>query len=299
MAMDAESVLGADIGGTYIKWVRLSGRRVLDRGSIPTPSSGPDAVVTAIADIAVEQSVSALGVAVPGHLTPDLLRTTIIPNLNGNWDGYALARALREATCGPVSLVNDARAFAFAELTLGAARWRPDAVFLTLGTGVGGAIALDGVVLRGTGDRLGEIGHVKVVPDGACCSCGASGCLEAYAGSRALLAAWSRGGHTNHGVEELTRAAYNGDPDAQLIFDSAGRAIGSALGSVLALLGFRTAVIGGGVAAAFELMRPTVTKELKSRASLIGHVELLLAELGPEAGAIGAALHIAVPGGGS
>jgi glucokinase len=292
MTIDAESattpVLGADIGGTYIKWVRLSGRRVLDSGSIPTPSSGPDAVVKAIAGIAVEQSVSALGVAVPGHLTPDLLRTTIIPNLNGNWDGYALARALREATCGPVSLVNDARAFAFAELTLGAARWRPDAVFLTLGTGVGGAIALDGVVLRGTGDRLGEI-----------CSCGASGCLEAYAGSRALLAAWSRGGRANQGVEELTRAGNKGDPDAQLIFDAAGRAIGSALGSVLALFGFRTAVIGGGVAAAFELMRPTVAEELKSRASLIGPVELLLAELGPQAGAIGAALHIAVPGGGS
>jgi glucokinase len=290
----AEAALGADIGATFIKWVRLVGRDVTAVGVLPTPVDGPEAAVAVLAGIANQQSAARLGVAVPGHLTPDLLCTTMIPNIPGEWDRYPLAGALRKATGVPVALINDARAFAFAELALGAARWRPDALFLTLGTGVGGAIALDGAVLRNAGDRLGEIGHITVIPDGSACTCGSRGCLEAYAGSRALGAAWSRAGGSCVDSEDLTRAAQAGNPDAQRILDTAGRAIGTALGSVLAMLGFRTVVIGGGVAAAFELMRPAVMEVLGARMRLIGQVELLIAELGPQAGAVGAALHVAV-----
>src|ERR1700727_629646 len=102
----AGAVLGADIGGTFIKWVRLTGREGAAVGVLHPPADGPEATVAVLAEIASQQSAAQLGVAVPGHLTPDLLSTTMIPNIPGEWDGYPLARALRKSTRIPVALIN-------------------------------------------------------------------------------------------------------------------------------------------------------------------------------------------------
>jgi glucokinase len=286
-------MLGVDVGGTFIKWVHLAGEEIVDAGSVPTPSEGPGAAATAIAALARQQSATRLGVAVPGHLTPDLRRTTIIPNVAGQWDQYPLAATLESLTGRPTVLINDARAFAVAELARGAARDRSAAVFLTMGTGIGGAIALDHTILRGPGDKLGEIGHIMVEPDGSVCACGSRGCLETVAGGRALVSAWRtlRADADTESPEDVVRAARSGDPDARLILDTAGTAMGRALGSALAMLGLRTVVIGGGVAPAFELMRPAAMRALAARTDLVGPIEVLQAHLGTQAGAIGAALH--------
>jgi glucokinase len=195
--------------------------------------------------------------------------------------------------------MNDARAFASAELALGSARGHSDVVFMTMGTGIGGAIALSGTVLRGPGDRIGEIGHMTAEPGGNPCGCGARGCLETVAGGRTLAARWSRAlasrgtGSQDRSVtpEDLVRAARSGDTAAREILETVAMAVGTVLGSVLAQLGLSTVVVGGGVAPAFDVMRPAVELALRDRRPLIGPVKLLAAGLGPYAGAMGAALN--------
>src|SRR6266545_6226110 len=156
----AGSALGVDIGGTNIKWVHRADAAVVARGTLPTPAAGPEQVTAAIAEIAAARTVEAIGVALPGHLSPALRATTTIPNIDGDWQDFPLADMLERATAKPVLLMNDARAFASAELALGSARGHSDVVFMTMGTGIGGAIALGGTVLRGPGDKIGEIGHM-------------------------------------------------------------------------------------------------------------------------------------------
>ncbi|MEU0071865.1 ROK family protein [Streptomyces sp. NPDC006332] len=321
----AGSALGVDIGATNIKWVHRADAAVVARGTLPTPA-GPAQVADAIAEIAGAHTVEAIGVALPGHLSPNLRSTTTIPNIDGDWRGFPLADTIERATAKPVLLMNDARAFASAELALGSARGHSDVVFMTMGTGIGGAIALGGVVLRGPGDRIGEIGHMTAEYGGDRCGCGARGCLETMAGGRALATAWSRAlasrgtgnqdqpakgedrGRTttpqDHDrpaeaedqdlsatPEDLVRAAGSGDSTAREILGSAATAVGTVLGSLLAQLGLATVVVGGGVAPAFEVMRPAVESALRDRRRLIGPVTLLIAALGPYAGATGAALN--------
>ncbi|MFD7478894.1 ROK family protein [Streptomyces sp. NPDC059837] len=290
-------VLGVDIGGTNIKWVLWTGGETADAGSLPTPRGGPAAVVAALSELADPGTVTALGVAIPGHLSRDRRSTTVIPNLAGDWDGYPMADRLQRSTGITAVLLNDARAFARAELALGAARGRSEAIFVTMGTGIGGAVAVNGELVRGPGDTLGEIGHVTAVTDGVPCGCGARGCLETLAGGRALADAWSAQTSTDAtaGVLPLVEAARLGDAAAQRILDQAGHAMGTVLGSVLALLGQRTVVVGGGAAPAFAFMRNAAAQVLLPRHDLIGEVELLSAGLGSQAGAIGAALQAAAP----
>lgn len=302
----AGSALGVDIGGTNIKWVHRADAAVVARGTLPTPPAGPAQVAAAIAEIAAARTVEAIGVALPGHLSPDLRSTTTIPNIDGDWQGYPLADMLECATAKPVLLMNDARAFASAELALGSARGHSDVVFMTMGTGIGGAIALGGTVLRGPGDKIGEIGHMTAAPGGDRCGCGARGCLETVAGGRALATAWSRAlasrgtgnedrstGNRDRSAtpEDLVQAARSGDTTARKILDTAATAVGTVLGSVLAQLGLSTVVAGGGVAPALDLMRPAIEPALRDRRRLIGPVTLLAAALGPYAGAMGAALN--------
>ena len=156
-------VLGADIGGTNIKWVHLVNGGLAAAGSLPTPGDGPSAVTAAIAAIARERSTARLGVAVPGHLTPDMKRTKVIPNVAGDWDGFPLMDTLSQLALMPATLINDARAFAVAESAQGAARDRPDALFLTLGTGIGAAF-MRSAVTRALGARSALIGAAEILP---------------------------------------------------------------------------------------------------------------------------------------
>jgi glucokinase len=254
--------------------------------------------------------VDRVAVGLPGHLSPSGRATAVLPNVAGDWSDHPLADRLEQGTGRQVQLLNDARAFAAGELALGAARGMAQALFVTLGTGVGGAVALDGRVLRTPGDRLGEIGHQVVVPDGGrTCGCGARGCLETVAGGRALvdiaLGAGARlpvrdGAATDlPTVRDVVDAAAAGDPAARAALNGAGRALGLAVGNLLAYLGLRTVVLGGGMAPALDWMRPALDEELSRRRGFIGDPDLRLAELGPHAGAIGAALLAAQPEGGA
>jgi glucokinase len=280
-------VLGIDIGGTRTKWVQWSPEcGVLDHGELATPRD-LRAVVELTVALIRDADVAAAGIAVPGCLSDDLRRIELLPNLPGPWADLPFADEVETRTGVPVQLVNDARAFATAELRMGAARGVDDALFVTMGTGIGGALALNGEVVRARGDAVGELGHMICRPDGTACGCGARGCLETVAGGWALVAQVRARGGRAETPEDVVRST---GPIERDVLDDAGRALGLVLSNVVAYTGVTTVVIGGGVAPAFAHLRPAVEAELVHRARLTGPVDLRLAHLGPTAGALGAAI---------
>ncbi|MEV4580953.1 ROK family protein [Nonomuraea jabiensis] len=281
------TALGIDVGGTYTKWVTLEGEAVSDSGTVPTPP-GPEETVELAASLAPH--AGSIGIGLPGHVDRDTGTALFVPNPPGDWDGYPVGERLGALTGVPVSVVNDARAFARAELALGAARGLADVLFAVLGTGVGGAVALRGAVLVGPRDNLGEIGHVTVSPWGPACCCGNRGCVETFAAGPGIVRAF--GPRTVKATAaEVAEAARAGDERAAQAFEQAGWALGVALGDAAAFFGVGSVVVGGGVSGALDLMRSTLNNELARRRPLIGDVTVLPAVLGPMAGAIGAALY--------
>ena len=286
--------LGLDLGGTNVKWAlveRDGFPRVTAAGSAPTHAhEGPDRVVARLAEVgrgalngAAPDSV---GVGVPGVFDVDSGTTAFLPNLPGDWAGAAVAGPVGEALGAPAVLVNDARAFAVGESQLGAARGCRTAVFVTVGTGVGGGVVVDGHLHLGIG-TAGELGHQTVAPDGPLCRCGNRGCVEAVASAEAIAAA---GGRAT--VEEIVVAAEAGEQRAREALARAGRYLGIALANCVLLLAPERIVVGGGVAGAGELLLEPIRAELRQRVRVapVERVDVVPAELGPGAGAIGAAL---------
>jgi predicted NBD/HSP70 family sugar kinase/uncharacterized phosphosugar-binding protein len=285
-------ILGIDLGGTTITWVVLAGHDVVERGQRDTPPDR-EAIVAALTGIAADHPATAIGLGVPGHADRATGVVRFIPNIAGDWAGFPLGETLARATGVPVHLLNDARAFCLAELTLGAATGETDALFLTLGTGVGGGLVSGGRLLVGPDDRLGEIGHMTWRQGGPRCGCGNSGCLEVYASGPAIAAAAGR-----RTAAEAATAAAEGDARAAAAIEAAGRAIGETVASLAAVVPARLLVIGGGVAAALPALRPHIEAALAARAGFVGQIEVRAAALGRDAGAIGAALTAATGAGG-
>ena len=186
----------------------------------------------------------------------------------------------------PVTLVNDVRALTLAELRLGAGRGALDLVCIALGTGVGGGVVIGGRLHLGLG-HAGEIGHTTVDPDGPLCGCGNRGCLDRMASASSIAAAAGR-----ESVAEAARAARAGDPVARQAFERAGEYVGRVLAGAVVLLWPERVVVGGGVADAGELLLEPLRAELRRRACVapVGEIAVVPAELGPHAGAVGAAL---------
>jgi glucokinase len=290
--------LGLDLGGTNIKVIVLEhdadGWRVLHRDQIPTPAAeGPDAVVARLAEVGAEAigrcpGVSSVGIGIPGLYDPVAGATRFLVNVPGAWDGHPVAGPVGEALGLPTALINDARAFGLAELRLGAARGASSMVGLTLGTGVGGVIAIDGRVHQGHDGTGGELGHQTLDPDGPTCGCGNRGCLEAYA--RADRIAEACGAAT---VEEAMARARSGDPQALSGFERVGRYLGVGIANMITVITPERVVIGGGVAAAADLLLDTIRDEVRRHVftTSLDEVEIVPAELGTWAGAIGAGIH--------
>jgi glucokinase len=290
--------LGLDLGGTYIKWVvaqRVDSEwRALDRGQVPTVAEeDPLAVVerlTGVARQAIEQwpEVATVGIGVPGLYDPESGATRMLPNFPGDWDGVPVAAAIGRALALPTHLINDARAFGLAELRLGAGRGASTMVGITLGTGVGGVICVDGKVVFGHDGTAGELGHQVMAADGLRCTCGGRGCLEAYARADRITALCG-----TDSVEEAVLRARNGDPRATAGLEDVCRWLGIGVTNMVALLTPDRVVVGGGIAAAGELILERIRREVRERVFTtdVDEVEIVAAELGTWAGAIGAAVH--------
>jgi glucokinase len=291
--------LGLDLGGTNIKWVvaELDGDgavRAIDRGQVPTPAvGGPDAIVPRLASVAVEAAgswpgVSSVGIGVPGLYDPVGGTTRFLVNVPGEWADVPVARPVGEAVGVPAALINDARAFGLAELHLGAGRGVDSLVGLALGTGVGGVIVVGGRVLFGHDGTAGEIGHQTIEPDGPLCGCGNRGCLEALTRADRIAAACGTAS-----AEEAVERARAGDGRAIAGLAQIGRYLGRGIANVVTLISPDVVVIGGGIAAAGDLLIEPIWAELSERVrtTSLDEVEIVTAELGVWAGAIGAAIH--------
>lgn len=294
--------LGLDLGATNLKWAVVARRdgawSTVAHGQVATrvpgdPGAVPAAVTSQLAEVgaaAVAEAgpVASCGIGVPGLYDPAEGTVRLLVNLPGPWPGHPLAGPVGAALGVPAFLVNDARAFGLAELRLGAGRGVRSLIGLTLGTGVGGVVALDGRVLQGRDGTAGELGHQVLDPDGPRCGCGNRGCLEAYA--RADRIAEACGTATAH---DAFLAAAAGDERARRGLGEVARHLAHGLANAIVVVTPERVVLGGGVAGAGELLLAPIREELVRRVTVtsVEGVEVVAAELGIWAGAIGAALH--------
>ena len=281
--------LGLDLGGTNIKLALLDGDRPAEFAEAPTRShdGGPDAVLARMAELARSVGpVDSIGVALPGLFDGEG-RALLLPNLFGDWRGREISAPLAAALGRDVRLINDGHAFALAESRLGAGRGADDVMCVVCGTGIGGGLVLGGRLHLGPDQRAGEFGHHTVAEHGPVCECGNHGCLELYAGARAIAVAAG----TATFEEALTRAR-DGDTRARQALERAGSLIGLAIANVLIFLCPQRVVIGGGVVQAGELLLGPLRSAIAARARVapLEEIGIATAELGPHAGAIGAAL---------
>ncbi|MBW4581565.1 MAG: ROK family protein [Tildeniella nuda ZEHNDER 1965/U140] len=283
-------VLGIDLGGSAIKLGRFNqDGSCLQALTVPTPQpAAPDAVliamVEAIAQIDPDQQAGAIGVGTPGptDATGRIARVAI--NLEG-WHDIPLADWLEAKTDRPTVLANDANCAGLGEAWLGAGRWYRNLILLTLGTGVGGAIILEGKLFTGHHGSAGELGLITLNPDGPPCKSGNRGSLEQYASVQAIRR------RTGLEPDALSALAATGDAEALAFWQAYGRDLGAGLASLMYVLTPEAIVIGGGVSASADLFFPAMQAEIEQRVlpSSRPGLQLLRAELGNQAGIVGAA----------
>ncbi len=304
--MTSSRHLGLDLGGTLLKWAVVEStdgswnRLATDR--LPTRlDAGADGLLDQLAETAAAAAtawgpVASVGLGIPGRYDSAGGRVILTPNIPVPWAGTRVTDRIERAVHVPVHLVNDARAFTLAELRLGAGRGAQTLVGMTLGTGVGGGFAIWGRLYLGRDGAGGEIGHQTIDPDGPLCNCGNRGCVEAFARADVIAATCG-----TPSVEEAVRAAAGGDARALDGLAQVGRYLGIGIANIVTILTPDRVVIGGGVAAAGELIFGPIRAELDRRVRMTGSasVELVPAELGTWAGAIGAAIHGAEAGAGA
>lgn len=298
---------GVDLGGTTVGCV-LAGRdgRSLRESEIATLShQGPEAVLGRIARAirALGRRPAALGMGVPGLV--DLRRgvTKFLPNLPTQWRGVPVARILQEKLGCPVYLLNDVRTATLGELTYGHGRGGAKTMaFFSLGTGVGGGVAVDGKLRLGPLGAAGELGHQTILPDGLPCGCGNRGCLEtlvsgpalAGEGVRLLRAGLAPKLHALVGgdagkvtAREMGRA---GDPLVREAILRAARYLGIGVANAVVALHPDLVVLGGGVAEIGPLLLGEVRREVRRRVGMFppSTVRIVNSKLGPRAGLRGA-----------
>ena len=295
--------LGLDLGATNVKWAVLERDRdewsVLERGQFPTSASdGAEAVIDRMGAQAERArdawpDLSSVGVGLPGLYDAAAGIATFLPNLPPDWERRPVAGPMRDRLDLPVQLVNDARAFGLAELRLGSGRGCDTMVGLALGTGVGGVVVVGGEVHFGHDGTGGELGHQTLLPDGPPCTCGNRGCLEAFAKADAVAVACG-----TESAEDAVAAAQAGDERAVAGLAEIGRWLGIGISNLVVILTPERVVLGGGVSGAGDLLLGPIRDEVRRRVHVtdLAAVEIVTAELGIWAGAIGAGVHgAAVP----
>jgi len=287
---DDSAAIGIDLGGTAIKLGRFSREGTclqaltVDTPQPAVPEAVLDAIVGAIAQLQAAGPAIALGVGTPGPSDATGRIAKVAINLSG-WHNVPLADWLEAKTGLPAVLANDANCAGLGEAWLGAGRNFRNLILLTLGTGVGGAIILDGELFVGHQGAAGELGLLSLNPDGPPCNSGNSGSLEQYCSIGAIRRA------TGRDPAELGAMARAGDATALEFWRDYGRTLGVGLSNLIYILTPEAIVIGGGVSASAEFFVPAARSEIEERvlASSRDGLQLLRAQLGNQAGMVGAA----------
>jgi glucokinase len=309
--------IGIDIGGTKVAGgVVDADGNVSHRARRDTPSrsKSPSVVEGTIVEVVAElmhlagpSSVAAVGIGAAGFVAADRATVVFAPHLS--WRHEPLRDALQKRVSVPIFVDNDANAAAWAEWKFGAAQGESHVMMITLGTGIGGGILIDGQVQRGRFGIAGEFGHMQVVPAGHRCECGNRGCWEQYASGNALV----REAHSLfsanspiasdlldsvEGVVDnltgplITQAARDGDPTACELLAEIGHWLGIGIANLAAAFDPGMFVIGGGVSAAGDLLLDSARETFKRHLAGRGYrpeARIVAAQLGNDAGLIGAA----------
>lgn len=303
---------GIDVGGTKIAGgVVDADGRILEELKVESPAEDVEAIERAISGLVTELSsrhdVTCVGVGAAGYVDHTRSRVYFAPNLA--WRDIDLKAELEQHVDLPVVIENDANAAAWGEFAFGAGRDVDDFLLVTVGTGVGGGIVLDGHLHRGAFGVAAEIGHMRVVPGGVMCGCGNRGCLESYGSGTALVRAareaaqapsmlardlLDRAGGDPAAIDGpmITAAAQDGDPFAIDQLADLGTWLGEGIASLAAVLDPAMVAIGGGVSEAGDLLVQPIRTAFHRQLTGRGHrpvAEVVLAELGNKAGLIGAA----------
>lgn len=287
---NSEEVIGIDLGGSAIKLGRFDWKgNCLQSLTVPTPQPAlPEAVLAAMIDaiqqIDPDHKTVAIGVGTPGPADAAGRIARVAINLEG-WHDIPLADWLEAKTNRVTVLANDANCAGMGEYWLGAGRHFQDVILLTLGTGVGGAVILNGKLFVGREGAAGELGLITLNPDGPECNSGNSGSLEQYTSVRAIRR------RTGLEPDELGKRAKTGDPEAIAFWQTYGRDLGAGLASLIYVLTPEAVIIGGGVSASADFFFPSLWAEIERRvlSSSRSGLQLLKAELGNQAGMVGAA----------
>jgi glucokinase len=305
------AVLAIDIGGTKLAAGIVDAEgRILERGEVPTHATkGLEPVLDRIIglgkDLLSRPEVSdvqvhriGVGCAGPVDIKAGLVFNP--PNLPG-WNRVPLVDRLQRAIGLPTVLENDANAAGLGEYRYGAGRGARSIVYLTVSTGIGGGIILDGKIWHGLKDAAGEVGHMTVCPDGPLCGCGNRGCLEAMSSgpniARRAREAMNSGRKTrlseipNFTSADVAQLAEDGDPVAREVWDESVCYLGIGVAAVITILAPERVVIGGGVTRAGNVLFQPLRGQVRQRVKLVpvDSVPILPATLGPDVGILGAA----------
>ena len=306
-------VIGVDIGGTKVAAAVVDeAGKMIEKLRVDTPAKTSASVNDAIAELVWKlrerHEVEAVGMGAPGFVSADRSTVRFTPNLP--WRAEPLGTDMSHRLNVPVVVENDANCAAWAEVRYGAARGQRNVVVLTIGTGLGGGVVVGGHLMRGEYGTAAEIGHMNLVIEGGLrCGCGNRGCWEQYASGRALVREAREMGRHSPSLAvrmlelaggdpdkitgpEVTQAAQEGDAAALDVFRVIGGMLGFGMADLAAILDPEVFVIGGGVADAGELLRAPAEKAFAERLTGRGKrptARVVLAELGGEAGIVGAA----------
>lgn len=305
--------IGVDVGGTKV----LGG--VVDENGIvlaharrDTPRQGGVALTQAIANVALElmrdYEVETVGISAAGFVSSDRKTMLATPNI-ADWNGVNLDKELGVLIGLPLVIENDANAAAWGEARFGAGVNEKHLIMLTVGTGIGGGVIVNGELYRGAFGTAAEFGHMRVVPDGHLCGCGARGCFEQYGSGNALLRhareaisaspeiarnLLALGDGTVAGItgQHITDAARQGDPVALAAFNTTAQWLGAGIASLSVILDPACVVIGGGVIDAGEILLAPIRAAVERYMPFAGKhssPRIIAAELGNEAGLVGVA----------
>lgn len=304
-----KTAIGVDLGGTYIKGAIVDETgQILIKDEIPTlVEAGPEAILERIAGFAIDlaararlgpRDITGVGVGIPGFIDDDRGEAAEVVNLG--WRCVPVRAPLEKRLGLRVYMENDANAAALGEAWAGAGKERGSALCVTLGTGVGGGIVLNGRVWRGESVMAGEIGHIVLERDGAPCNCGQRGCLETVASAtgvvRLMKEAIASGAPSSVHPEGLTaadvfRAAEQGDKAALQVVSHTADILGWGLAIAANIVNPAVIIIGGGMARAGEVLFAPVRAAFEKNAlrRVRDVVEIVPAVLGNDAGVVGAA----------
>ncbi len=315
--MSRQLAIGIDIGGTKVAGglVDVDGT-ITHRARRDTPhrSKSPSVVEDTIVDVVAELmelvgsgTVAAVGIGAAGFVAADRATVVFAPHLS--WRHEPLQEALQKRITMPIFVDNDANAAAWAEWKFGAAQGETHLMMITLGTGIGGGILINGEVQRGRFGIAGEFGHMQVVPGGHRCECGNRGCWEQYASGNALVREARSLFSANSPIASdlfdraegipgnltgplITQAARDGDPTARELLAEIGNWLGLGIANLAAAFDPGTFVIGGGLSAAGDLLLASARETFKRQLTGRGYrpeARIVAALLGNDAGLIGAA----------